>query len=155
MKILIALVLVVAGCGDSDVIRVGASEGVVFSADKGAQLLEPCSRERPAKPDGYWLPAVADIQSFEAALPDFLKSHPPPRGAGALDDVASYKRQYVGVLRGNRRSIYANFLIYHLTGMDDWATDPVVVCDGGAKFFGAEFDVALRQFVHVAYNGVG
>jgi hypothetical protein len=91
---------------------------------------------------------------LEQALPQFLESNPPPR-AGVLKDIASYKRQYVGIIRGDRRSIYVNFFTYHPVATPDWTTEPVVVCDGGAQFFGAEFDMSSRQFTHVAYNGVG
>lgn len=151
----IALLLIAAGCGDANVIRVGGSEGVVLPTDRAAQLLRPCSRERPLQPDGYWVPTAADVQALEQELPRFLKSNPIASNARTLNPLASYKRQYAGVVRGGHRSIYVNFFTYYPVGMDDWKTEPVVVCDGGSNFFGAEFDVASRQFTYLAYNGVG
>lgn len=151
---LIALSLVTAGCGDAHIIHIGTAEGVVISAEKASQLLEPCSRERPARADDYWVPGVEDLRALEQMLPQFLESN--LRSSGPrFPDLGTYKRQYVGIVRGGRRSIYVNVFPDHPVATPEWTTDPVIVCDGGAQFFGAEFDLASGQFTHVAYNGVG
>ena len=92
---------------------------------------------------------------LEEELPRFLKSNPPHSQPEAVNDLSSSKRQYLGLLRGEKRAIYVNIFPYHPVATADWATEPVIVCDGGASFFGAEFDVVSRQFTHVAYNGIG
>lgn len=61
------------------------------------------------------------------------------------------KRQYVGFVRGDRRSIYVNVFPDVSDLMEDWETEPAIVCDGGAQFFGAEFDLESCAFTHVAH----
>ena len=35
----------------------------------------------------------------------------------------------------------------------NWKTSPVIICDGGTKFWGALFDVESKQFSDLKFNG--
>ena len=52
-------------------------------------------------------------------------------------------RRYIGTIRDGRRHIYGDF--------GPGGHGPV--CDGGAAFFGVEFDVQAKRFTHIAFNG--
>jgi hypothetical protein len=78
-----------------------------------------------------------------------------------------YFRQYAGFVVGGRPIIYVNGIhrsyiestiraqkevLFHIAG-SDWQHEPIVVCDGGAAFFGVEYDVDSRTFRNLAFNG--
>jgi hypothetical protein len=130
---------------------------VIFGDDRAAEMLEQCSRDVPAPGEAHWTPNAEDIARLEAALPAALA------GARLSADArrvlagapAGWHRQYLGLVRGGRRFLYGNFLVND--GDDDiealWRVRPLTVCDGGAGFFGAEYDVAASTFSHLAFNG--
>ena len=112
-----------------------------------------CSRGVPPPGDGSWMPAAADIARFEATLPAALA-----RNGTVPDELKKapkeFGRQYVGITRDGHRFVYGNF--FPRWNGDDfkyWRRTPVVVCDGGIAFFGAEYDVGSGHITHIAFNG--
>ena len=114
-------------------------------------LLEQCSRGTLGTPDGYWLPDQKDIQSLEAQLPLFLRGRTEPKAAEATARLQKYHRQYAGFVRNGHKTIYVN--LFPADEDADWQKHLVRVCDGGPWFFGVEFDVDSRTFIHIAFNG--
>jgi hypothetical protein len=66
-------------------------------------------------------------------------------------------RQYIGIIRGEQRTIYGNFFPRditppHLDVALYASRHPVDVCDGGSAFFGVEFDLSSGRYFHIAFN---
>jgi hypothetical protein len=121
----------------------------IFTGASVARMLHQCSRPAPEAGEANWTPRAADIIALETALPAALKAEQRSRDWSAFPQ--DYMRQYVGIVRKGRRYVYGNFAPRHGGGP---ATDkPIIVCDGGASFFGAEYDVGARKISHLAFNG--
>jgi hypothetical protein len=127
------------------------SQGVILPVSMAPALLEQCSRGTLGTPDGYWLPDQKDIQSLEAQLPLFLGGRTEPKAAEAAARLQKYHRQYAGFVRNGHKTIYVN--LFPADEDADWQKHLVRVCDGGPWFFGVEFDVDSRTFIHIAFNG--
>jgi len=126
---------------------------IVMPFDQAKALLSQCSRATPLLGEQGWSPSPSDIARFEAALPNALA--PAAAKHAFLKAVSKgWLRQYVGMIRKGRRVIYGNFFP---TGFDGefnyWRREPVVVCDGGAAFFGAEFDADRNVITNIEFNG--
>jgi hypothetical protein len=37
--------------------------------------------------------------------------------------------------------------------MVGWREQPMIVCDGGPQFFGAEFDISAKRITRIDFNG--
>ncbi|MBO9575931.1 MAG: hypothetical protein J7494_09365 [Sphingobium sp.] len=126
-----------------------AADYQIFDGSKIDAMLAQCSRGTPQRGQGSWQPSPRDIAAFEAALPSALAR------ANTGDDWSGFPRrwirQYVGLVRNGRRYIYGNFALADLDGRK-WR-QPVMVCDGGHSFFGAEYDVREKKISHLAFNG--
>ncbi len=125
---------------------------VIFDSAAVPAMLRQCSRAAPVPGEGSWRPAPADIAALEAALHAGLaaQGRSGPDWSRAPD---GWLRQYVGILRGGRRFIYGNFVPAAFGEEGRWRDAPVIICDGGPQFFGAEYDVEARRFSHFAFNG--
>jgi hypothetical protein len=91
---------------------------------------------------------------------------------GELRHHSAYYRQYLGITRWNgKRTIYVNgFRRDHLeavnsmrrqmrssvpgTALDTvrWRNTPISACDGGAMFFGIEYDPDRNSFARFEFN---
>jgi hypothetical protein len=136
-------------------ISANGSEGVILPRKLVPEVLNQCSRPAPSVKEGVWEPTAKDIKRLEGLLPAYVAAHPPQLAPDLLRTLKQYKRQYAGVIQKGRRIIYVNvFLSYPSYGSDDWRRTAVVVCDGGAAFWGIEFDVASGTFSNLFTNGV-
>jgi hypothetical protein len=134
------------------------ADAAVLPGSKAALLLNQCSRASPPEGDATWQPTGADIAALESALPAALRSEPRASGQDWSRVPQDWRRQYVGIVRGGRRFVYGNFYPREADNYaqdpDRWRHEPVVVCDGGPAFFGAEWDVEAGRLTHLAFNGV-
>lgn len=129
---------------------------------QASQLLDQCSRDVPKKGERYFSPSIIEIEAFETAVQTAIDS------SGAMDRENAWRksqnlpqrtsvtkdwgRDIIGLERGGRRFIYGNYYPAEdrlLRGR----IKPVIVCDGGPVFFGAEFDLEREEIVHLAFNG--
>ncbi len=126
---------------------------IVMPFDQAKALLSQCSRSTPSLGQQGWTPSPGDVARFETALPNALApaavNHPFLKAA-----PKGWLRQYVGMIRNGHRVIYGNFFP---TGFDGefnyWRREAVAVCDGGAAFFGAEFDADRNVITDIEFNG--
>jgi len=135
----------------------------VLPGSAAASLLRQCSRGAPPPGEATWQPLPSDIVALESALPATLRSRPELNMRRYESDPdwsrfpLGWQRQYGGIVRGGRRFIYGNFYPHapggRALGDERWRSEPIYVCDGGAYFFGVEYDVAGRRFTHLAFNG--
>lgn len=133
-------------------------DGTVLSGDNAKAMLHQCSRGAPEHADGLWQPNAAQIHDLEVRLPKALadatgKNPNNPSSPG-------YGRQYAGLIVAGHKIIYVNAFPRGMNEAfdtpqekNDWHTQPVVVCDGGPSFFGAEYDPATKTFANFAFNG--
>jgi hypothetical protein len=128
-------------------------QGVIFPADMTQD--QSVGRIIGETVDGYWTPSTDDVESFErGGLKDYLKDH--SREFYDLQDdwsrLASYNRQYFGLIIAGQRIIYANFLC-ETDFADQWTTQIVVVMDGGDCFFNIQYNVDTDTYSDLYVNG--
>lgn len=125
--------------------RVG--DGVIVPVGAADDVLNQCSRLTVSPIEGYWRPEPAMVVELESRLPLFLMYE------SRLQPLASYVRQYAGVVSRGRPVVYASFLASSLG--DEWQNQAVVLCDGGNLAWGVAFDVGSKTFGEVNINGAG
>jgi hypothetical protein len=132
----------------------------LMNPSKGAKILDQCSRETPKPGQSYFRPAAVQIVAFEKVLQveidksgvtknenEWRKSRNLPLRRTVNRD---WQRDVVGLVRDGRRYIYGN---YYPLDSGDFVETPVIVCDGGPMFFGAEYDIKAGKITHLAFNG--
>ncbi|BDI61396.1 hypothetical protein [Qipengyuania nanhaisediminis] len=135
---------------------------VLIAPDDGADLVRQCSRQGPDDAAAFFTPSPREITAIETATMRALREARDAHEAyiaGAKgqvtafswpDDPSTYERQYVGYVSGGKRMIYGNFLP---GGTGPASAHPLVVCDGGPRFFGVEYDSGENRVVRIAFNG--
>jgi hypothetical protein len=79
------------------------------------------------------------------------------RGMLSNLDASDYFVQCVGFFRARRRLVYLNGCHREIVEDRDappgyWRTAPLIVCDGGPRVFGAEYDPATNEVSNVVFN---
>lgn len=138
--------------------------------DAATAMLRPCARKASRPIDGHWMPEAGVIAKLEAALPGALARAPvkpgaSPVGDGARFSAAQWVRQYVGVIRDDKRLIIANVLrkaelpAIREEVMDRhpehdpsqyYGMEPLFVCDSMQGNFGFEYDPQSGAFNRIA-----
>ncbi len=119
-------------------------------------MLGQCSRDVQNMGEKAWQPTGDDVDALEAVLPEALAGLRQARQVDFSNLLVRWRRQYVGIVRGGRRFIYGNF--FPAEDGDEfepgsWRKNKLVMCDGGARYFGVEFDTAARRFTRIDFNG--
>jgi hypothetical protein len=129
-------------------------DAVVFPADFGDRFLHQCSRSTLGAGDSYWVPETSDIEAAEAIFLKYREQNrPEDEQMQGWPELDKYHRQYVGVRRGDKKMLYANFLPANSIGENDWRQRPLELCDGGPSYFGVEVDVIRSTVVHIDFDG--
>jgi len=130
-------------------IRGTGFSGVIFPSDRKAFQFEFTHDV------GYWTPTESDVVIAESKLLPFLKNAASKdrRISIILKSIASYKRQYVGIILGGQKQIFINLLCSEAPG--DWTRKEIIVVDGGPCFFNVRFSNRTRTFSHLWINGEG
>lgn len=126
----------------------------ILSPNVGARALHVCSRDPPAPANGFWRPNLEDIAALEAMLPDAVAADPYAGSVLTNRPPKGWRRQYIGLERDGRRTIYGNFFPRYAQA-GDWRRRPFDLCDGGPKYFGVEYDPATRRIIDLEFNGMG
>jgi len=124
-----------------------AYEGIVVPAELAANFYQGLTGEQAS---AYWTATPEDIAALEAALPPYLQTAAAERSPDLWQNVATYQRQYIGLVEADEPRIYANFFC---NAPDDWQQQPVLVMDGGDCFFQVEYLPASGQFENLIING--
>lgn len=148
--------------------------GATLPEEAGRALLKQCTRAVPRGVTGFWIPSERVVSHIEARLPNLLDSALTaiaPAG-GRHRNQTSYYRQYLGLTKWNgRRTVYINgFRRDHLTAINSmrrqinstalgdasdtvrWRSTPISACDGGAMFFGIEYNPEHNGFGRLEFN---
>jgi hypothetical protein len=150
--------LLLLSCSCSPALPEGAE--ILAGADV-AQVTRWCSREGPEAAEATWQPSAADVRAFEAQLAIELPHHVRKVGWLLPSDKAQLQsfpvgfwREYIGIVREGRRSIYGNFGPEPRRPLADPLSEEMTyICDGGPVFFGAEYDLQSKTITHAAFNG--
>lgn len=134
---------------EGTVVEFDQVRGIIAAPSLSARLLHQCSRPAPdpKKVSGYWTPDRAILAVLENLLPAYV-DRPPNM------PLAKYRRVYAGIIYEGRQVIYVDFS-YIGGEKSDWMNNVTVWCDGGANFFGIEFDTETQNFSNLWYNGRG
>ena len=126
----------------------------ILDASQIKMILHQCSRSVPLAGEASWKPPARDIARLEAALPAALDKARTTWARELTGAPTGWIRQYVGIVRKGHRYIYGNFVPDQGFAEERrWRSEPVVICDGGAAFFGVEYDVNAGTFSHLDFNG--
>ena len=161
-RLMVGLAMILPACGAAG--QPLPSDAIVLPGSAVTQLLHQCSRPAPSPGEATWTPGPEDIARLEAALAAAIQPRSEIRRSHYPSDPdwtqvpQGWRRQYVGIVRGGRRFIYGNFFPRSSDAVSalmrpDWRTQPTSICDGGAIFFGAEYDVEAGRFTQIAFNG--
>jgi hypothetical protein len=108
-----------------------------------------CSRETPARMSGFWELSPAEVAAIDQALLAYLAGS----GLRMRGPAASYQRQYLGFHRDGARMVYVNaFPTFRGRTVPRSRVEFFGFCDGGADFWGIEYDVARKSFARFAVN---
>ena len=137
--------------------RTLSGRGVIFPAPIARTFADQCSR---VSPSGWWTtvaPSETEIARLEKALPLWMKSVAGAQKSRQMrwnSDFKTYIFQYGALIRGGKRLIYINAAPAGIFDKDPvWRREPEMVCDGGASFWGVEWDVKSGKFQNLAFNG--
>jgi len=145
--------LLAASCASAQDVR---GDAAILPGEMAEGLLRQCSRDAPPMGETTWQPTWNEVERFEAALPGALAANPESPDLVDFHPTGEWVRQYVGLVRDGRRFIYGNFAPRFRAGSGIPRMDPsrpMMICDGGPVFFGAEYDVEARRVTHLAFNG--
>ena len=155
----IGLLMAVVTSGQAPVLP--SHWGAVLPHDQALTFARPrlCNRPAPGPVTGTWVPDPDTIRRLELVLAVELQTaidiqSDPNRRLLAVD----YYRQYAGLVIGGRRIVYVNGLHRYSVEQNQsssWRTVAGHACDGGLRFFGAEYDVETGVVSKIFFNGGG
>ena len=151
-----ASLALLAGC-----VTIGSTTERVTLIDpaQGERATTTCSRAGPENPSRFFTPSAREVTAIESAAMRLLRENRADyeallaQAAMGSDDSATpfdwpddpslYDRQYIGYYEDGRRMIYGS---YFPAGFRLEPGEPVVLCDGGFRFFGAANEVRRLAF---------
>lgn len=131
-----------------EVVKTDEFEGVIIPREKAKDFMKAFSGIEEKE---SWTPGKDDVLKLEEKIESYLKKAAVKRSPQLWSKLAPYKRQYLGLMRNNRRVIYVNFFCDAFK--KDWKTVPVAVNDGGDCFFNVTYDVDRTTFDDLQVNG--
>jgi uncharacterized protein (DUF779 family) len=156
--LIFAAVWLLASCTSNHPIL--SDRAAVLPSEQARHVLQQCSREAPQSVEGVWTVSPAVVAQLERDLPTLstLVSQNCCGRGSSVSNPATYYRQYAGVTIDGHNDVYINAFrdhpIYmHRSDEDRWRSEPVLVCDGGASFWGVLYDPETRQFTQLSFNG--
>ncbi|MBY0452104.1 MAG: hypothetical protein K2P92_03645 [Bdellovibrionaceae bacterium] len=123
-----------------------ADDSIILSAEEAqAVVRHQCSRSVPQDVTDFWVPTDKEVKKLEENFKKCVN-------AKDVIDLTKFKRQYAGFLRKSAKFIYVNAAKKDSAPLTARA---MIVCDGGADFFGFEYNVATPAFSEFKFNGQG
>lgn len=154
----LAALALLAGCATTPVERV-----TLIDPSLGERATTTCSRAGPENPERFFSPSAREVTAIESAAMRLLRENRAEYDALIGSDAANgptpfdwpedpslYNRHYVGYYEDGRRMIYGS---YFPGPMHADASAPVVICDGGFRFFGVEYDLDAGAVRRIAFDG--
>lgn len=130
---------------------------IVLAPSQAVVAARQCSRMAPEPEDGWRVPDAL-ARRIERQLPALVAEANRGKDEYTTIDLSASYRQYVGMVVGGRRIVYLNaFPLSQARPQRPDGWDPQLaqsVCDGGAGFWGVEYDPATGRFANLAANGM-
>jgi hypothetical protein len=123
-------------------------EGVIVDAASAPEFARWLTGQENAT---GWEPTPEDIATLEAALPAFLQTAP-EAAPDLWQRVATYLRQYVGIIDTDGRPVILVNAFCNAAGVD-WHSESVLVLDGGDCYFSVVYDPMDGTFSQLRING--
>jgi hypothetical protein len=131
-----------------EVVKTDEFEGVIVPRERAADFMKAFSGMIEKE---TWTPGKSEIIKLEAKIKSYLKKAAAKRSPNLWSKLATYKRQYIGIVRNGRKVIFSNFFCQSFDM--DWKTTPVAVDDGGDCFFTVLHDPGSAVFSDLRING--
>jgi hypothetical protein len=125
---------------------------VILDVKEAKAVVTQCSRESPENAGRFWQPSPEEIELLESRLSSYLKEQS-DSGAQVPPSNTQYLRQYVGFFKGRERFIYGNFYPRRADPLKPDQNKAYVICDGGPKNWGVEYDPKAKKFSKLRLNG--
>ena len=130
-----------------------AGEPEVLTGDPARAVFKQCSRPAPVPSQILPAPSKVELRQLEQAVERHISFEHAARRP-TPPSTAPYARQYVAYELDGRRMIYGNYYpASHGAVAERSAGNAVVVCDGGAQFWGISFDPKTRKVESLSFNG--
>ncbi len=121
-------------------------QSVILSTEEGQAVIKhQCSRGVPRDVSDFWVPTEKQIRKLEESFKKCVK-------AKDAIELTQFKRQYAGFFRKKETYIYVNAGKKDSSPLNERA---MIVCDGGADFFGFEYNIKTETFSDFLFNGMG
>lgn len=134
----------------------------ILKADKGKAIMAQCSRSIPEGITDYFDLAPTDIAKLDSNFKRilYIKSEGCCIVRSTVKNLDKYAYQFIGVTVVKQKFIYINAFAIDTSKepvqlKTGWEVNPVIVCDGGASFWGALFKISDATFSELAINGEG
>lgn len=131
-----------------EVVKTSEFEGVIIPREKAVDFMKAFSGMTEKE---TWTPDKNEIIKLEARIKSYVKKAAAKSSPKLWSKLATYKRQYLGIMRNGRKVIFSNFFCQSFD--IDWKTTPVAVDDGGDCFFTVHYDSATATFSDLGING--
>jgi hypothetical protein len=131
-----------------EVVKTDEFEGVIVPRERAADFMKAFSGMVEKE---TWTPGKNEIIKLEAKIKSYLKKAAAKSSPNLWSKLATYKRQYMGIVRNGRKVIFSNFFCQSFD--IDWKTTPVAVDDGGDCFFTVLYDPGSAVFSDLRVNG--
>ena len=175
MKKLIATAFCVLACAIANAAPSVARDfrTAIFPEDKASVLVSSVCYSPPEGIASYWRPSPAEVPNEDVAFEAFLRER--VQRAERLEwKWEHYLRQVAGVVIGGKKLV---FVSYYYVGSkearaqresvrkeefqrrgqsyspDWWRAEPLLVMDGGYRYFRVVYDPAIKKFVWYEQNG--
>jgi hypothetical protein len=175
MNNLIAAVLCVLASASANAVppTAGDLRTAIFPEEKASALVSSVSYSPPDGIVSYWRPSLAQIPTEERKLEAFLREraqHEEP----LVWKWQHYMRQVAGIVIGGKKLV---FVSYYYAGTEEawaqrenirkeelqrrgqsyspdwWRSKPLLVMDGGYRYFRVVYDPSTEEFVWYEQNG--
>jgi len=105
-------------------------------------------------PGPHWTPTQEQVVEFDRRLSEYLKTSDAWGAAEVRNKLSAYRRQYLGYTLAGTKRIYMNaFCAESGIKPEEWRKSFVLVMDGGACFFQAEYDPVTKTITRFSANG--
>ena len=137
--------------GSFDEIQTETIDGVIVPQDKARDFYGSSSVT------AYFTPSRDDVLAAESQLQEYLEEKTPqslgfPFVPDLGQDLANYKRQYVGIILNGKKKIWLNFFCNALNA--NWRQMPYSVLGGGGCYFNLLYDIESGAFSDLWVNGL-
>jgi hypothetical protein len=126
------------------------NEPIALPSSEALALFKQCSRHTPTPDKVLEAPSANEVAAIEAHVVQYIAEL--SKSGKRVPPAGIYARQYVSFMEGGKRKIYGNFFPQSVARGSAYRS-AVIVCDGGAKFWGIVYDPEHKAIIQLEMNG--